>query len=61
LSYADGSDAGQAEYAVNIKPDEIIQTGDGRKLRVLAAIPVDEERSPFVGLLMVESAASSSV
>ena len=55
LHYEDGSDAGQAEYAVNIKRDEIIWTGDGRKLHVLDAVPVEDESSPFVGLLMVET------
>jgi len=29
----DGTEAGEAHYAVNIKPGETIHTGDGRKLR----------------------------
>jgi hypothetical protein len=29
-------------------------TGEGRKLRVLAVVPVDEDDSPYVGLLQVE-------
>jgi hypothetical protein len=31
----DGDEAGEAHYAVRIQPDEMIWTGDGRKLRVL--------------------------
>jgi hypothetical protein len=56
LHYEDGSDAGEAHYAVMIQPDEIIWTGGGRKLRVLDVVPVEEEDSPFVGLLRVEAA-----
>ena len=42
-------------YAVWIKPGEEILTGDGRNLRVLDVVPVDEDDSPFVGLLNVEA------
>jgi hypothetical protein len=35
LHYEDASEAGEARYAVAIRPGEIIVTGDGRKLRVL--------------------------
>ena len=52
LHWEDGSDAGEAHYAVNIKPGETIRTGDGRKLRVLELVPVDED-SLYVGLLLV--------
>jgi hypothetical protein len=54
LHEADGSDAGEAHYAFLAKPGETIITGAGRKLRVLAVVPVEEEDSPFVGPLMVE-------
>jgi hypothetical protein len=50
----DGADRGEAYYAVLIKPGETILTGDGRKLRVLDVVPVDEDDSPYVGLLKVE-------
>ena len=54
LHYEDGSDAGEAHYAVGINPGETIWTGDGRKLHVLDVVPVEEEdESPYVGLLMV--------
>jgi hypothetical protein len=33
---------------------ETIFTGDGRKLRVVDVVPVEEDRSPFVALLRVE-------
>jgi hypothetical protein len=56
LHEADGSDAGEAHYAFLVKPGETIITGAGRKLRVLAVVPVEEEDSPFVGMLRVEPA-----
>lgn len=56
LYLEDGSEAGEAHYAVMILPDETIWTGDGRKLRVLDVVPVDEKDSPYVGLLRVEAA-----
>ena len=40
LHTADGSDAGEARYAVLIEPGETIRTGDGRLLRVLDVVPV---------------------
>ena len=40
---------------MRIEPDEIIWTGDGRKLRVLDLAPEDDG-SLYVGLLMVEPA-----
>jgi hypothetical protein len=49
-----GADAGEAHYAVLIEPGETIWTGDGRKLRVVDLVPVEEEGSPFVGFLKVE-------
>lgn len=54
----DGTEAGEAHYAVGIKPGETIWTGDGRKLRVLDVVPVDEQDSPYVGLLKVEAVES---
>jgi hypothetical protein len=55
LFEVDGTGAGEAHYAVLIEPGETIWTGDGRKLRVVSVVPVEEEGSPFVGLLRVES------
>ena len=40
---ADGSEAGEAHYAVMIEAGETIWTGDGRKLRVVDVVPVMEE------------------
>jgi hypothetical protein len=51
-----GDDLGEATYAVMIKPGEEIHLGNGRRFRVLAVVPVEEEdASPFVGLLQVEA------
>jgi hypothetical protein len=55
LYEADGSDAGEAHYAVLVEPGETIITGAGRKVRVLAVVPVEEEVSPYVRPLQVES------
>lgn len=56
LHEADGSDAGEAHYAFIVKPGETILTGAGRKLRVLSVVPVEQEDSDYISLLMVESA-----
>ena len=55
LYWADGSEAGEAAYATNIRPGETVLVGNGRELRVLDVVPVDEEGSPYVGLLKVET------
>ena len=40
-----------------IRPGEEIVVGSGRRFRVLAVVPFEEEdQSPFVGLLQVEAA-----
>jgi hypothetical protein len=40
-----------------IKPGEEIHCNGGQRLRVLDAVPFeDEDESPFVGLLQVEAA-----
>ena len=57
LHFADGSDAGEATYSVMIKPGEEIIVGNGRRLRVLDVVPIEDEDSPLVGLLQVEAAA----
>lgn len=57
IHWADGSDAGEAEYAVNIKPGEIVWLRDGRKVRVLDLVTIaKDEGSRYVGLLRVEAA-----
>jgi hypothetical protein len=56
FSELDGAECGEAHYAVLIEPGEIIWTGDGRKLRVVDVVPVEEDDSPFVGFLRVEPA-----
>jgi hypothetical protein len=54
----DGSEAGEAHYAVLIQPGEDIWTGDGGHLRVVDIVPVHEDDSPYVGFLN-ESRAQS--
>jgi hypothetical protein len=54
LHEADGSEGGEAHYAFLMKPGETIITGAGRKLRVLNVVAVEEEDSPYVGLLLLE-------
>jgi hypothetical protein len=48
---ADGNEQGEAYYAVIIEAGDIIWADDRRKLRVVDVVPIDEEESPFVGLL----------
>ena len=56
LHLADGSDVGQATYPQQIKPGEVLFFGGGRRFRVVAVVPFDEEdESPFVRLLQVEA------
>jgi hypothetical protein len=56
LHTPDGGDVGEATYPQMIKPGEELYFGGGRKFRVLAVVPFDEEdESPFVGLLQVEA------
>jgi hypothetical protein len=50
---ADGNEQGEAYYAVIIEAGDIIWADDRRKLRVVDVVPIDEEESPFVGLLKV--------
>ena len=52
---AEGADQGEAYYAVRIEAGDIIWADDRRKLRVFDVVPVEEEDSPFVGFLKVES------
>ena len=57
LFEVDGTEAGEAHYAAySYRDGETIWTGDGRKLRVVDVVPVEEEGSPFAGLLEVDSA-----
>jgi hypothetical protein len=56
LHSPDGDDLGDATYAMMIQPGEEIIVGNGRRFRVLDLIPVENEDSPYVGLLMVEAA-----
>ncbi len=56
LHWADGEDAGEAEYAVNIRPGDLIHDRDGGKLRVLDLVPVEDEDAKYDGLLRVEAA-----
>jgi len=53
LFEADDNEQGEAYYAVIIEASDIIWADDRRKLRVVDVVPIDEEESPFVGLLKV--------
>jgi hypothetical protein len=56
LHSPNGDDLGEATYAVVIKPGEEIFVGNGRRLRVLDVVPIEEEDSALTGLLKVEAA-----
>jgi hypothetical protein len=56
LFNADGSDIGDAEYALMIRRGNLISTLDGRELRVTALVPLDDKQSRYTALLQVEAA-----
>ncbi len=43
----DGSEAGEAHYAVFIQPGETVVIGDRRRVRVVDVVPVEEWTAPF--------------
>jgi hypothetical protein len=56
LYLEDGSDAGEAAYADNVNPGEVVLIGASERLRVLELVPIDAESSPYTALLKVEAA-----
>lgn len=56
LHSADGDDLGEATYAVVIKAGEEIFVGNGRRLRVLDVVPIEDDDAKIVGMLKVEAA-----
>ena len=52
----DGSEIGDAAYALIVRPGDLVSTLDGRELRVTALVPLDNAQSPYTALLQVESA-----
>jgi len=57
LHFKDGSDAGEATYAMMIHPGDEIHLGAGQRFRVLDCRPVRRGRRVAVrGLLQVETA-----
>ena len=56
LHLEDGTDVGEATYAMMIKPGEEIHGNGSQRLRVVAVVPFDEEdESRFVGMLRFEA------
>ena len=57
LHSPDGDNLGEATYAQMIHPDEEIIAGSNQRFRVVDVVPFEEDDgSPFVGLLQVETA-----
>jgi len=54
LYLEDGSDDCEAHYAVLVQPGETILTSAKGRWRVLEVVPVEDERSEYVGFLTVE-------
>lgn len=54
LHWADGSDAGEAEYVERIRPGELVWMAGDQQLRVLSVIDTDE--GEYAGLLRVKAA-----
>jgi hypothetical protein len=57
MHYEDGSEADDAAYADNVNPGDELMLGPGKFVRVLNLVPVEEEDSPYVGMLRVEAAS----
>jgi hypothetical protein len=56
LHLEDRSDAGEATYAVMVKPGEEILVGHGEAVPPAHLVPFEEEDgAPFVGMLKVEA------
>jgi hypothetical protein len=55
LHWADGSDAGEAEYVSRVKPGELVWIAGGKQLRVLDVVETPEPQSRYEGLLRVEA------
>jgi hypothetical protein len=55
LYLEDGSEVGEATYTQHINAGELIWAAGTRQFRVVDVVPVDEDDSPYVGLLKVES------
>jgi hypothetical protein len=55
LYLEDGSEVEEAAYTQHIKVGEIVWAAGTRQFRVVDVVPVEEEGSPYVGLLEVEA------
>jgi hypothetical protein len=56
LHLNDGSDAGEATYAQMVHLGDEIHLNGGERFRVVDVVLIEEEDSPLVGLLQVETA-----
>lgn len=54
LHTRDGDEVGEAEYTMRIKSGDLIHANDGSELRVLDAVPTEDDSPLYVGLLMLE-------
>ncbi|HEY2371973.1 MAG TPA: hypothetical protein VGH82_05450 [Gaiellaceae bacterium] len=54
LFLADGTDVGEAAYAVVIRASDVIHAPGGSRMRVLGLVPVPEEDLAYTGFLEVE-------
>jgi hypothetical protein len=62
LHSPDGDDLGEATYAMQIKPGEVIHLSAGQRLRVLDVVSLEEaDELGFVGMLKVEAATGSPI
>jgi hypothetical protein len=55
LYLEDSSEVGEATDTQHINNGELIWAAGTRQFRVVDVVPVDEEGSPYVGLLKVEA------
>jgi hypothetical protein len=54
IHWEDGDEAGEAVYAMRIKPGDVIIAAGTQRVRVIDLVIVEEEDSPYFGLLRVE-------
>jgi hypothetical protein len=55
LHSPEGDDLGEATYAVVIKPGDEVHVGNGRRLRVLDVVAIDDEDAKIAGMLQVDA------
>jgi hypothetical protein len=51
LFHEDGSEIGESHYGALVRPGDTIRTDDGRELRIVTVVAVDEQGSEYVAVV----------